>query len=135
MCSFGPIRLGHVLLVHHGPRYFEDVPIFTLGYTVLLRSVSACEFSPNSFPSEICREVVREVLLAAIRSKASNMSTGGLFDFVLECLEVFEHFALLPHWVDPGVPGEVVDEEHVISASAECSRLCRSPYIGMDYVE
>ena len=57
------------------------------------------------------------------------------FDFVLECLEVFEHFALLSHWVDPGVPGEVVDEEHVISASAECSGLCRSPYIGMDYVE
>ena len=64
--SFGPIRLGHVLLVHHGPRYFEDVPIFALGYTVLLWSVLASEFSPNSFLSEIRREVVREVLLAAI---------------------------------------------------------------------
>ena len=93
-----------MLLVYNGPRYFEDVPIFALGYSVLLRSVSASEFSPNSFLSEIRCKVVREVLLAAIRSKASNMSTGGLFDFVFECLEVSEHFALLPHWVDPGVP-------------------------------
>ena len=135
MRSFGPIRLGHVLLVHHGPCYFEDVPIFALDYTVLLRSVSASEFSLNSFLSEIRREIVREVLLATIRSQASYMSTSGFFDFVLKCLEVSEHFALLPHWVDPGVPGEVVDKEHIISASAECSRLCRSPYIGMDYVE
>ena len=120
-----------MLLVHHGLHYFEDVPIFELGYTVLLRSVSASEFSPNSFLSEIRREVVREVLLAAIRSQAAYMSTNGFFDFVLECLEVSEQFTLLPHWVDPGVSGEVVNEEHVISASAECSRLCRSPYIGM----
>ena len=87
----------------------QDVPIFVLGYTVLLRSVSASEFLPNSFLSEIRREVVREVLLAAIRSQASYMSTSGFFDFVLECSEVSEHFALLPHQVDPGVPGEVVD--------------------------
>ena len=135
MRSFGPIRLGHVLLVHHGPHYFEDLPIFALGYTVLLWSVSASEFSPNSFFPEIHREVIREVLLAAIRSQASYMSTNGFFDFVLECLEVSEHFPLLPHHLDPGMRREVIDEEHVISASAECSRLCRSPYIGMDYVE
>ena len=53
------------------------------------------------------------------------MLTSHLFDFAIEFLEVTEHFALLPHWVDLGVPGEVVDEENVISASAECSHLCR----------
>ena len=53
-------------LVHHGPRYFKDVPIFALDYSVLLQSVSASEFSPNSFLSEICREIVREVLLVVI---------------------------------------------------------------------
>ena len=63
------------------------------------------------------------------------MLTSGFFDFVFKFLEVFEHFALLPHRVDVGLSGEVVDEEHVISASAECSRLRRSPYVGMDYVE
>ena len=51
-----------MLLVHHGPRYFEDVPIFALGYSVLLRSVWASEFSPNSFLSEIRRKIIREVL-------------------------------------------------------------------------
>ena len=35
------------------------------------------------------------------------MSTDSFFDFVLEFLEVPEHFALLPHRVDPGVPGEI----------------------------
>ena len=124
-----------MILVYHGPRYFEDVLIFALGYFVLLRSVSASEFSPNSFLSEIHCEIVREVLLASIRPKASNMSTGGLFDFAFKFLEVSEHFTLLLHQTDSGVPGEVVDEEHVVSASAECNRLCRSPYIGMDYVE
>ena len=114
MRSFGPIRIGHVLLVHHGPCYSEDVPIFALNYTLLLRRMSASELLPNSFPSEICCEIVQEILLVAIQSKASNMSTDGLFDFVLEFLEVSEHFALLPHRVDPGVPGEVVDEEHVV---------------------
>mgnify|MGYP000636192767 CR=1 FL=1 len=63
------------------------------------------------------------------------MTTRGFFDFALKFLEVSEHFAFMSHRVDPGVPGEVVDEEHVISASAKCSRLSQSPYIGMDYVE
>ena len=63
------------------------------------------------------------------------MVTRGFFDFAFEFLEVSEHFALMPHRVDLGVLGEVVDEEHVISASAECCRLSRSPYIGMTYVE
>ena len=76
-----------------------------------------------------------EILIASIWSKASDIPTCGFFDISLQILEVSEHFALMSHRVDPGVPGEVVDEEHVISASAECSRLCRSPYIGMDYVE
>ena len=63
------------------------------------------------------------------------MSTSGFFDFALEFLEVFEHFTLMPHRVDPGVPREVVDEEHIISASTECCRLSWSPYVGMDYIE
>ena len=134
LCRTG-FCFGIVLLVHHGPRYFEDVPIFALGYTVLLRSVSASEFSPNSFLSEIRREVVREVLLAAIRSQASYMSTSGFFDFVLECLEMSEHFTLLPHWVDSGVPGEVVDEGDEISAPAKTNVLCQPPYIGMYQVK
>ena len=55
-----------MLLVYNGPRYFEDVPIFALGYSVLLWSVSAGEFLPNSFLSEIGSKVVGEILLAAI---------------------------------------------------------------------
>ena len=124
-----------MLLVHHGPCYFKDVPIFALGYSVLLRSVSASEFSPNSFLSEIHCKVVREILLSSIRSKTTYMSTSRLFGFDFEFLEVSEHFALLSHRVDPSVPGEVIDEEHVVSASAECSRLSRSPYVGMDYID
>ena len=124
-----------MLLVHHGAPYFKDVPILALDYTVLLRSVSASEFSPNSFLSEIRRKIFQEILLASIQSKASYMSTNRLFDFAFEFLEVSEHFTLLPHWVDPSVPGVVVDEEHVVSASTECSHLSRYPYVGMDYVE
>ena len=56
------------------------------------------------------------------------------FYFVFNPLEVSEHFVLLPHGVDPGVLGEVVDKDHVISVSAECSRLSRSPYIGVNYI-
>ena len=63
------------------------------------------------------------------------MPTSRLFDFEFEFLEVSEHLALLPHLVDPSVPGEVVNEEHVISTSAKCSRPSQSPYIGMNYVE
>ena len=51
------------------------------------------------------------------------MSAGCLFDFPLEFLEVCKHFTLLPHGEDPGVPGEVVDERDIISASSECCRL------------
>ena len=63
------------------------------------------------------------------------MPTSRLFYFAFDFLEVSEHFTLLPHRVDPGVPGEVIDEEHVISASVECSRLSRFPYVGMNYVK
>ena len=34
-----------------------------------------------------------------------------------------EHFTLLPHREDPGVPREVVDDPHIISATTECSHL------------
>ena len=47
------------------------------------------------------------------------MSTNGFFDFAFKFLEVSEHFALLLHPVDLGVPREVIDEEHVISTSVE----------------
>ena len=110
------------------------MPISALSYSILLRSVSASEFSPNSSLSEICSKIIREILLTSIRSKTTYMPTSGFFDFALEFLEVSEHFALMPHQVDLGIPGEVIDEEHVISASAECSRLHWSPYVGMDYV-
>ena len=42
------------------------------------------------------------------------MSTSRRFNFSFEFLEVFEDFSLLPHWVGLGVPGVVVDEEHVV---------------------
>ena len=57
------------------------------------------------------------------------MLTRSFFDFGFKPLEVSEHFALLSHRIDPGVPGEVVDERDIISASAECGYLGRSPYI------
>ena len=59
ICSLCPIWLGHMLLVHHGPCYFEDVSILVFGYTILLRCVSASEFSLNSFLLEVCSKVVR----------------------------------------------------------------------------
>ena len=63
------------------------------------------------------------------------MLTRSFFDSTLEFLEVSEHFALLPHWIEPRVSGEVIDEDYVISTSAECRRLGRSPYIGVNDVE
>ena len=62
------------------------------------------------------------------------MLTYGLFDFLLEFLEVSEHFSLLPRRVDPGVPREVVDERDIISASAKCGYLCRPRNVGVDYI-
>ena len=112
-----------MLLIHHGLCFFEDVPVFAFGHTVLLRCVSASEFLPNSFLWEVHRKIVRDILLGSVRSNASYMSTSPLFNFAFEFLEMSEHFSVLPHWVDPGVLGEVVDKEHVISTSVECS-LC-----------
>ena len=126
------IRFLYVVYKLHydSARYFEEVPILAFGYSVLLRIVSASEFLPNSFLSEIRCKVVREVLISTIQSKASNMTVRGFFDFAFKSLEVSEHFAIMPHRVDRGVRGEVVDEAHIISASAECCRLSRSPYVG-----
>ena len=42
------------------------------------------------------------------------MPTYGFFYFVFKPLEVSEHFTLVLHGVDPGVPRLVVDKEHVI---------------------
>ena len=44
-------------------------------------------------------------------------------------LEMSEYFALLSHRIGSGVPREVVDERDIISASAVCGYLGRSPYI------
>ena len=63
------------------------------------------------------------------------MSTSVFFDFAFKFLKVSEHFTLLSHRVDPGVHGEVIDEEHVVSAFVEYGHLSWSPYVGMQYIE
>jgi hypothetical protein len=105
------------------------VPILTLGYAVLLRCVTAREFSSDSFLAEIGCERIREIFFASIGSKAAYVPTRSLLGLGFELLEVSEYFTLLPHWVDPGVPGKIVNKRDIISASAECTYLGRSPYI------
>ena len=83
----------------------------------------------------IIYEFIRELLLTPIQSKSLDMPTYGFFDFTLKFLEMSKHFALLPHKVDPSVPREVVDERDIISASAKCGCLCRSPNVKVDYVQ
>ena len=98
-----------------------------------LSRISCCVL--NSFLSEISCEFSREVLFIPIWSKASDMLTYGLFDFLLEFLEVSEHFSLLPRRVDPGVPREVVDERHIVPTTIECCHLGWSPHIWMYYIQ
>ena len=62
------------------------------------------------------------------------MPTNGFFDFIHKILELSEHFALLSHWVDPGMSREVIGKRDIILASAECGYPCRSPYIRVDYL-
>ena len=99
--------------VHHQPCHLEYVSVLSFGYSVLLRCLSASEPPPDSF----LYEGFGEVLFPAIRSKASDVPTGCLFNFVFEFLEVGKHFALLPHKEYLGVLGEVIDERHIIPVS------------------
>ena len=55
-----------MLLIQHGPCYFEDVSILAFGYTILLRCVLASEFSPNSFLVKVSCECIREVFLSSV---------------------------------------------------------------------
>ena len=111
-------HFGRFFLVHHGSSNLYYVLIFTLGYAVLLMCVMAGELSSDSFLAEIGRERIREIFFAR-----------SLFSFGFELLEVSKHFTLLPHRVDPGVPGKIVNKRDIVSASAECTYLGRSPYI------
>ena len=126
---FCPVPFWQVFLVHDGPSNLYYVPIFSLGHAVLLRCVTAGEFSSDSFLAEIGREHIREIFFPSILSKAAYVPACSLFSFGFELLEVSEHFTLLPHRVDPGVPGKIVNKRDIISASAECTYLGRSPYI------
>ena len=79
-------------------------------------------------------EIVQEILLASIQSKASDMPTCGFFDFVFKPSEVSKHFIILPHRINPGMPGEVVDEHDIILATTKCCHLGWSPHIWMYYI-
>ena len=57
-----------VELVSQHACYLEYLQILSFGYSVLLGSVSAREFSPNAFTLEVGVEFVREVLLSSVRS-------------------------------------------------------------------
>ena len=46
------------------------------------------------------------------------MSSCFIFGPNFEFLEVCEHFTLLPHGEDPGVPREIVDKGDVVSTSS-----------------
>ena len=124
-----------MFLVHHCPRYLQYVPILAFGYSILLRCVSASKLSSNSFLSKVCCEGVEEVLFAVVWSKASYMTIGCLFNFVLELLEVWEHFTFLTHGINSSVPGEVVDEHFIISTATECCHLGWSPYIWIHNIQ
>ena len=124
-----------MFLVHHCPRYLQYVPILAFGYSILLRCVSASKLSSNSFLSNVCCKGVEEVLFAVVWSKASYMTIGCLFDFILELLEVREHFALLTHGIKLDVPGEVLDEHYIVTTTTECCRLGWSPHIWMYYIQ
>ena len=77
-----------MFLIHHFPCHLKYMPILSFGYPVLLRSVLASKLLSDSFSSKVCCEGVGDVLFAAIRSKAPYMSTGCIFDFIFEFLEV-----------------------------------------------
>ena len=49
-----------------GPCYFEDVPIFAFGHSVLLRCMSTWKFLLNALLSKVCRECIGEVFLTSI---------------------------------------------------------------------
>ena len=118
-----------MFLIHNCPCHLEYVLVLPFGYSILLRCVSPSKLLPDSFLPKVCCEGVGEVLFVAVRLKAPHMKNGCLFDFVLELLEVREHFTLLLHREYLGVLGEVVDECHLVPASLECCRLGWSPHI------
>ena len=45
---FGPVELGHALLLQHCPRRFHNRPVLPFGYTVLFWCISTAELSSNS---------------------------------------------------------------------------------------
>ena len=63
------------------------------------------------------------------------MTIACLFYFVLELLEVREHFALLTHGIKLDVPGEVLDEHYIVTTTTECCRLGSSPYLLIYYIK
>ena len=66
VCRFCPVPFRRVLLVHHGLCNLYYVPVFALGYAVLLRCVTTGEFSSDFFLAEISREHIREIFFASI---------------------------------------------------------------------
>ena len=108
-----------MLLVQHGPCYFEDVPILAFGLSILLGCVSTSKLLLDSFLSKVCYEGIREVLFIFVWPKTSYMPAGCIFDVTFEFLKVWEHFTLLLHGEHPGVFGKVIDECDIVSASSE----------------
>ena len=129
VCHFCQVRFRQALLVHHCPCNLYYVPVLPLNYAVLLRCVTAWEILSDSFLSKIRCKLIREIFFDSIWSKAAYVPTHSFFDFGFEILEVTEHFAFLPHRVDAGMHGEVLNECNIVSAPAECGYLDRSPCI------
>ena len=118
-CRFSPIWFWQMFLIHHCPCHLEYMPVLSFGYSVLLRCMFTNKLPLDSFLPKVCCEGIREVLFVVVWSKAPYMTTNFLFDFVLEFLEVWEHFTLLPHGEDPGVPREVFDERYIILTTTD----------------
>ena len=125
------------LLVHHSSSGFYNVPVFPLRYAVLLRRVTARDFSSDTFFSEIRCELIRKVFFAYVWSKAACMPARGFFYFGFELLEVSEHFALFPHMVNLGMPWEVVNERHIVAKTTDSYHWVgpNSPYIWVNYIQ
>ena len=122
-----------MLLITHCHRRLLYCPVLPIGHTVLLRCVSAREFSPNSFLLQITRELVREVLLPAI--KPLDLPSSFPFNKAFHLQETAEDFTLLRDQAHPSVPSVVIDEGYKVTASSDAHVLCWSPYIRMDHID
>ena len=119
--------------MQHGSRSSNYRSVLPFCHSILLRSVWYCQLSLNALLYAILVELLGGILTPVIWFEYLNLPPNLVLHKSFELLEPLQDLLrfLAPYKVDPGLPGMVIDECHIILKTSQRNKWHRTTQVRM----